>query len=375
MQFLAVVIAGRSFDLSLYLSNACGDGVFAAQTVYNNGIVFVDGNLLGTTQHIEGSGIEFETLLLRDNDTAGKYGYIFEHLFATVAKARSLDSTYLQRTTQTVYYQRSQSLAVDVLGNDEQRTTALCRCLQYGKHIFQCRYFLVIDEDVGVLHLALHLLGVGNEIGRDITAVELHTFNNLYGRIGTLGLLNGDNTIFFHLAHSLGNELAYLLVVVGRDAGYRLYLREVVAYLLGLGFDTLNHFGNSFVDTAFQVHGIGTGRNVLQTYVDDSLSQYGSRSSTVTGIVTRLRGYLFYQLGTHVHKRVFELYLFGNGYAIFRDLGSTEFLFDNHIAALGTEGNFYGIGQGIDAGTQLFASLSIEFYFFSHNSNLFFELF
>ena len=36
-----------------------------------------------------------------------------------------------------------------------------------------------MDEDIGILELRHHLLGVGDEIGREIAAVELHAFDDV----------------------------------------------------------------------------------------------------------------------------------------------------------------------------------------------------
>ena len=162
--------------------------------------------------------------------------------------------------------------------------------------------------------------------------------------------------------------MAYFAIVVGRDAGNRFDFLEVVANLLSLLSDAFYHFGHGFVDTTFQIHGVGTGSHVLKTYVYDSLSQYGSRSRTVAGIVARLRGNLFNQLGTHVLERVFQFNLFGNRHTIFRDVGSTEFFLDDDVAAFRTQGDFNGISQLVYTFFQLFASLNIEFNFFSHSS-------
>ena len=41
-------------------------------------------------------------------------------------------------------------------------------------------------------------------------------------------------------------------------------------------FDRINHFGNSLVDTAFDIHRASTGSHVLQTFGYDSLSQNSS---------------------------------------------------------------------------------------------------
>ena len=145
----------------------------------------------------------------------GKDCDVFEHLFAAVAEARSLHCANLQRAAQTVDNQCCQCLAVYVLCDDEQRTSALCHCLEHWEHIFQRADFLVVEQDVWVVHLTLHLLGVGHEVRRDITAVELHAFNNLHCSVGAFSLLDSDHALFLHLAHSVGDELADFSVVVG----------------------------------------------------------------------------------------------------------------------------------------------------------------
>ena len=38
---------------------------------------------------------------------------------------------------------------------------------------------LVGDQDVGILDLGVHAVGVGDEVGRDVAAVELHALDVL----------------------------------------------------------------------------------------------------------------------------------------------------------------------------------------------------
>ena len=367
MQFLTIVVGSCRFDLSLDLSHTSGDRLFAAHAVYDSRILFVYGYFFGTAQHFDGGRFQFQTFLFRDDYTTGQHGDIFEHLFTTVAKTGSFYGTYFQRSTQAVYYQRCQSFAIDIFGDDKQRTTGLSRSFENRKHIFQYRYFLVVDQDVRCIHFALHLLGIGYEVRRDIAAVELHTFYDIDSRVGTFGFFDGDNTLFFHFLHSLGDELADFAVVVSRDTGNRFDFFEVVAYFLSLGFNAFDYFGHGFVDTAFQIHRICAGSYVFQTYVYNRLCQYGSCGRTVTGIVTCFGGYLFYQLGAHILERVFQFYLFGHRYTIFGDVGCTEFFLDNYITSFGTEGNFNGICQFVYPFFQLFTSLNIKFNLFCHS--------
>ena len=84
----------------------------------------------------------------------GEDSDVLQHSLAAVTKARSLDSTYLQATTQAVDDEGSEGFAVDVLSDDEQRTTRLYGLLEDRKDLLQRRDLLVVDEDIGVLQLA-----------------------------------------------------------------------------------------------------------------------------------------------------------------------------------------------------------------------------
>jgi hypothetical protein len=74
---------------------------------------------------------------------------------------------------------------------------------------------------------------IGDEVGRDVATVELHTLDHVDVGIGTLGFLNGDDTpSLFTLLHSLGNQLTDLTVVIGgnRHAPHCSILLKSVAY-------------------------------------------------------------------------------------------------------------------------------------------------
>ena len=62
-----------------------------------------------------------------------------------------------------------------------------------------------------------HLLGVGDEIGREIAAVELHALDDLDLGVERLGLLDRDHAFIADLLHRLGDHLADLGVAVRRD--------------------------------------------------------------------------------------------------------------------------------------------------------------
>jgi hypothetical protein len=45
---------------------------------------------------------------------------------------------------------------------------------------------LLVDQDAGILENAPHLLGVGDEAGRDVAAVELHALDHVEDRASPL---------------------------------------------------------------------------------------------------------------------------------------------------------------------------------------------
>ena len=59
--------------------------------------------------------------LLGDDLAAGEDGDVAQHLLAAVAEARRLDRQDVERAAQLVDDQRSQRLAVHVLGDDDER--------------------------------------------------------------------------------------------------------------------------------------------------------------------------------------------------------------------------------------------------------------
>ena len=335
-------------------------------TAGDGGVVLADNDLVGRTQHIHGSLGQGETRVLADDETTRQYGDVLQHSLAAVTETGSLHGTYLQLGAQTVHYQSRQCLALYILSNDEERTAALYGRFQDGQEILEVGNLLVIDEDIGILHDTLHLLGVSNEIGREITAVELHTLYHTDGGVAALGLLDGDDTVLADLLHGIGQELANLGVVVGTHSSHLLDLLVVVTHLLGLCLDVLHDSLDGLVDTALQIHGIGTGGDILQSLAYDGLSQYGSRGGTVAGIVTRLAGHALHELCTCILEGVCQFYFLGHGDTVLGDVGSTELLLDDDVASLGTQGDLYCVSQLIYALLHLLAGVNIEFDIFCH---------
>src|SRR6185312_9607896 len=112
-----------------------------------------------------------------------------------------------------------------------------------------------------------HLVGVGDEVRRDVDAVELHAFNDVEFGLEALGFFDRDHALVANLLDRLGGE----------------------------------------IDATLQVHRVHAGSNRLRAFANDRLRQHGRGGGAVTGEVGRLRGDFAHHLRAHVLELVFEL--------------------------------------------------------------------
>ena len=210
------------------MQRPCDLGLLAG-AVDDRRVLLVDAHLLGPAEHVERDVLELDAEILADHLAAGQDGEVLEHRLAPVAKARRLDRRDLEAAAQFVDDQRRQCLALDVLGDDQQRVAALHHRFEQGQDRLETRQLLLEQQDVRVFELADHLLGIGHEIGREIAAVELHALDDVEFGFEALRLLDRDDALVADLVHRVGDHLADLAIVIGRD---RSDLRD-----LGVGRD------------------------------------------------------------------------------------------------------------------------------------------
>ena len=158
-----------------------------------------------------------------------------------------------------------------------------------------------MDQDVGLFDDRFHRLGVGDKVGRDVAAVELHTLDVLGLKLQALALLDGDDAVLADLVHHLGDQLADL-PVLGRDGRHvgDLFLGGHLDALLVDGLD--QRFGAG-QDAALEQHRVGASGHVLHAFGDDGVGQQGGGGGAVTGDVVGLGGGFLEQLGAHVLDR------------------------------------------------------------------------
>ena len=334
-----------------------------AGAVDDRGVLLLDAHPLGAAEHVEGHVLELDAEVFGDRLAGGEDGDVLEHGLAAVAEARSLDGRDLEAAAQLVDDERRERLALDVLGDDEERLAGLHHGLEDRQHRLERRQLLLVDEDVGVLELGDHLLRVGDEVRGEVAAVELHALDDVELGLGGLGLFDRDDALVADLLHRMRDHLADRLVAVRRD---RADLRDLLGglHLLGAGLDVLHDLGGGEVDAALQVHRVHAGGNRLGALADDRRGENGRGRGAVAGDVVGLRGDLAHHLGAHVLELVGELDLLRDGDAVLGDARRAEGLVDDDVAALRTERHLHGVGENVDAAQHLVARVGGELYVF-----------
>ena len=285
---------------------------------------------------------------------AGQHGDVLQHGLAAVAEARRLDGGDLQTAAQLVDHEGGECLALDVLGDDEQRLARLHHQFEQGQQRLKPGEFLLVDEDVRALELGHHLLGIGDEVRRDIAAVELHALDHFEFDFEAFGLFDGDHALIADLLHRLGDHLAdFLFAVRGDRANLGDLLRRLD--LLGLSRNVLHDLAYCQIDAALQVHRIHTGCDQLDPFLHNRLSQHCRGGGAIAGDVAGLRCHFAQHLRTHVLELIFEFDLLGDGDFVLGDARRTKALVEDDVAAFGPKRHPDSVGEDIDAVQHLVA--------------------
>ena len=226
LQLLAIVVGRGLFDLRPDLRNAARDVFLRSPAVDDRGVILVDNHFLGAAEHLQSHIFELDAEVLGNGRAAGQDRNILEHGLASIAEAGCLDGRDLHAAAQFIDHQRRQRLALDILGDDEQRFAGLDHRFQQRHQCLQPGQLLFVVQNVRIVELDQHLLGIGHKIGRNESSIELHAFDNLQFGRKCLGFLDSDRAFVADLLHGICQETADFLVAVGRN---RRYLRDLIA--------------------------------------------------------------------------------------------------------------------------------------------------
>ena len=364
LKFLSVEIRLGLFDLLLDLGYALVKSGLVAEAVDDDSLLFCDLDALCASELLKGCILELKTQVGADDCAAGQDGDILEHCFTSVAVAGSLDSNYVEGAAQFVDDQGCQSLALDILSDDEELGAHLDDLLKNRKDILDCGDLLVCDQDEGIFQVRFHLVHISCHISADIASVKLHAFDQVkLGQHG-LGLFDGDDAVLGNLFHSVCDHSADILVTGGNGSD----LLDVVLALDGSahcldGFDCciggLSH-------ALAQDDGICTCCQVLHTFVDHGLCQNSCGRGAVTCDIVGLGGNFLYELCAHVLERILEFNFLCNGNTIICDRRSAVGLIQNNVSALGSKCDLNCISEFIDTFSKRYACVCAVLKFLCH---------
>ena len=199
--------------------------------------------------------------------------------------------------------------------------------------------FFSCDQDDRVLELGDHLVGVGDEVGAEVAAVELHAVDDLGLGLEALVLLDGDDALVADLPHRVGDLLADLGFAVGGD---RADLADLIRTGDGarLRLDVFDDDGDGLLDAALEVHRVHAGCDRLHALADDRGGQNGRGGGAVAGLVIGAGRDFADHLRAHVLELVLELDLLGDGDAVLGDARRAIRLVDDDVAAFGSSVTF-----------------------------------
>ena len=228
-----------------------------------------------------------------------------------------------------------------------ERLARLHHRLEDRQHRLQRRQLLLVDEDIGVFEFGHHLLGVGDEIGREIAAVELHALDDVEFGLGGFRLLDRDDALVADLFHRFGDHLADRLVAIRRD-GPDLGDLFGGLHLLRSALDVLHDRRHCDVDAALQIHRVHAGSDEFETLFHDRGGEHRGSGRTVAGEIIGLRGDLAHHLGAHVLELVLEFDLLGDGHAVFGDARRAVRFVEDDVAAFRPKRHLDGVVENID---------------------------
>ena len=131
-----------------------------------------------------------------------------QHCFATITKTWCLHRNALECAANLVDHQRCQCFTFDIFSNDDQLLARLHYLFEHRNQVAHVGYFARVQQDVAIINNCFHAVGVGDEIWRDVTLVETHSFNEVHFHAKGLALFNGDHSVFAHLVDGFRNHLA-----------------------------------------------------------------------------------------------------------------------------------------------------------------------
>ena len=125
-------------------------------TFNDGGVIFVDDNLLGTTEVLDWKIFQFDTQGFKDGGSAGQNRQVFHHRFSAITVTWSLNSTAGEGSSKSVDHQSREGFAIDIFSNDQQWFVLLNNGFENRNNFLNVADFLFEDQDVCVFEHTFH---------------------------------------------------------------------------------------------------------------------------------------------------------------------------------------------------------------------------
>ncbi len=87
--------------------------------------------------------------------------------------------------------------------------------LEQRQQVLHVADLFFVNQDVGIFQHGFHAVRIGNEVRRQIAAVELHAVHGFELGDHSLRLFNRDDAVLADLLHRFGNDVSYGGVAIG----------------------------------------------------------------------------------------------------------------------------------------------------------------
>ncbi len=366
-QLIAIVIGRRLLDPAPDLAGAGGEGGGIAAAAADGGRVLVDDRARRLTEIPETGVLEAASGLGAHHLAAGEDREIREQGFLAIAEAGRLDRRRLERAPELVDDEDGEGLPFHVFGDDEERAPQPRHLIEEGQELPEAREPAIVEEEERPLERHLHALGIGDEVRREIPAVELHSLDDRERGPGGPRLLDHDHPVPADLGHGPRDELPDLPVVAGREGGD---LSDPVRSLDGCRArrEVGDHDRHRPVDPALHGHRMGSRRHVAEPVVEEGLREHGRGGRAVARDFLRPGRHVLDELRAHVLERIGRLDLARHGDPVAGQGRHAEPALENDAPPARTEGDPDGVRDLVDAAAERIPRGGVEAELLGHRS-------
>ena len=276
-----------------------------------------------------------------------------------VAISRGFHGDARQHAANLVHDERRQRVAFDLVGHHHQRFPALGDLLEHRQQIVHRRNLLLVDEDERILDDRAHLFRIGDEVRREVAAVESHPFDHFDRRFGAFRLLHRRRAFRADAFESVRHHLANRRVVVRgqrRHLGALCVIRHRPREFLQARDDR----DQRSIEAALQIDRARARRDVPHAFGEDRGRQQRGGRRAVAHQVARPLGGLSNHLSSQVLLVIFQLEFLGDGDAVVADNRTAPFLLDEDALRPRTERHANGVSQRRRAMEDLFSGSGLN---------------